>query len=92
MCDKYVCGNLIALGQLITKIYLTRAVLVFATGRKNHVNPRLRSQKKRNYVPTPEYLHNVILIYYLAVLVIASYGHSCLRFTTCEAEPIMGNP
>ena len=33
------------------KIYFyTRAVLVFATERKNNVDPRLRAQKKVNYV------------------------------------------
>ena len=32
------------------KTVLTRAVLVIATERKNHVNPCLRSQKKVNYV------------------------------------------
>ena len=32
---------------------LTRVVLVFATERKNNVYPRLRSQKKVNYVHLP---------------------------------------
>ena len=31
----------------------TTAVLVFATGHKNNVDPRLRSQKKVNYVHLP---------------------------------------
>ena len=30
--------------------------------------------------------------YYLAVLVIALYGHSCLCFMTFEADPIMADP
>ena len=30
--------------------------------------------------------------YKLAVLVIALYGHSCLCFITCEAEPRMADP
>ena len=31
-------------------MHKTRAVLVFTTERKNNVDPRLRSQKKVNYV------------------------------------------
>ena len=33
----------------------------------------------------------IIGFYLLAVLVITPYGHSCLCFMTCEAEPIMAD-
>ena len=35
---------------------------------------------------------SIIIIYKLAVLVIALYDHSCLCLMTCEAEPIMADP
>ena len=31
-------------------------------------------------------------IYFLAVLVIALYGHAGLCYMTCEAQPIMAHP
>ena len=45
--------------QILGELPGTRAVLVFATERKNNVNPHLRSQKKVNcvHLPSENYVH-----------------------------------
>ena len=51
-----VFHNLSCIKQKVVTVDLqkiTRAVLVFATEHKNNVDPRLRSQKKVNYVNLP---------------------------------------